>query len=231
MSLPTPTASLASSFTNKGGQGSPTSPTSPLSYFLGSPTAIKSGFAGAYGGIGGGIGPQKNIPEGSAVSEEDDTPIGPRTRLGHARAGSVNWPSGMGHDRASGVMRRLSLSGALSGVRGMPAQQSSPPRAPSPPQAPAQIKSVERPPSPGLRPRSKKSNLTKKRSWVVTYDHLHIKGNGPSLFPVLIILRGNCGEPKYQVSFLDREGGHLGETERETGSIPTYLPFLPELCA
>ena len=52
--------------------------------------------------------------DGSAVVEDEDG--GPRTGFGHTRAGSMNWPSN-GHDRAAGVMRRLSLGGALGGVR------------------------------------------------------------------------------------------------------------------
>ena len=103
MSLQTPPP-LASSFTRQG-QGSPTSPTSPLSFFLGS-SPVKSNF---YGGS-----QKSSLLDGSAVAEDEDA--GPRTGFGHARGGSMNWPTS-GHDRAAGVLRRLSLSGALGGVR------------------------------------------------------------------------------------------------------------------
>lgn len=98
--------------------------------------------------------------EGSAVVEDEDG--GPRTGFGHARAGSMNWPSN-GQDRAAGVLRRLSLSGAFT----RPTVPQPLPRVPSPPQGGRRdsnetFKAIERAPSP--RPRPKKNGSPKKRS-------------------------------------------------------------------
>ena len=70
------------------------------------------------GGGGGGIGAQtKGLGDNnSAIAEEEDSAL---HKVGHARAASTNW-STTGHDRAAGVMRRLSLGGALSSTKVSP---------------------------------------------------------------------------------------------------------------
>jgi len=160
MSLQTP-SSIASSLPRQG-QGSPTSPTSPLSFFLGSsPVKPTFGFSGTAS--------QKNSSflDGSAVVEDDDT--GPRTAFGHSRGGSMNWPTS-GHDRAAGVLRRLSLSGALGGVRPTAVQPPSPPRAHTPPQLGLRrdsnetVQAIDRAPSPRPRANKKLASPNKKRS-------------------------------------------------------------------
>ncbi|KAF9505060.1 hypothetical protein BS47DRAFT_579269 [Hydnum rufescens UP504] len=95
---------------------SPPSTVSPLTYILaGSP--VKSTFSRGNGlpGGGGGIGAQaKAFSDGSsAVSEEDDNVY---HKVSHTRTASANW-STTGQDRAAGVMRRLSLGGALTSSR------------------------------------------------------------------------------------------------------------------
>lgn len=102
-------------------QASPTSATSPLSYFLsGSP--VKSAYPwttslpGGGGGGGGGGFQGKGFVDGSAIVEDDDSGNNTFQKFGHSRTASASW-STAGHERGAGVMRRLSLGGALGAPR------------------------------------------------------------------------------------------------------------------